>query len=114
MLTESDYFGRVNFESPLDVKLGSDVLGSSVLFIGYSLADPNLRLLLYRMQQLWDGSGFADRRPKSYILLMRPDPVQERVFTSRGVTPIVYEGDKPTQALSDLLESLLKAVRNGA
>ena len=44
VLTESSYFKRLDFESPLDIKLRSDMLGKSILFIGYSLSDINIRL----------------------------------------------------------------------
>jgi hypothetical protein len=111
VLTESDYFDRLNFESPLDIKFRSDVLGRSILFVGYSLSDLNLRLLLYRMQKLWESSRFAGRRPMSYIFLLRPDPVQERVLESRGVRAIVYDGDESDDALPQLFDQLLEAVR---
>ncbi len=113
VLTESDYFERLDFDTPLDIKFQADVLGRSILFVGYSLADLNLRLLLYRLQRLWERSGQARRRPKSYIFLMRPDPVQERVFASRGLTPLVHEGETTTDALADLFDQLLHIVRVG-
>ncbi|MCD8493636.1 MAG: SIR2 family protein, partial [Geovibrio sp.] len=47
VLDESSYYERLEFETPLDIKLRSDVLGKSVLFIGYSLADVNLRFLFF-------------------------------------------------------------------
>ena len=34
VFTESSYFDRLNFESPLDIKLRADMLGKSLLFIG--------------------------------------------------------------------------------
>ena len=37
VLTETSYFERLAFESPLDIKLRSDTLGKSILFIGYSV-----------------------------------------------------------------------------
>jgi hypothetical protein len=39
VLTESDYFERLKFETELDIKLRSDLLRYSTLFIGYSLTD---------------------------------------------------------------------------
>lgn len=107
VLTESDYFDRLNFESPLDIKFRSDVLGRSILFVGYSLADLNLRLLLYKMQKMWDTSGYASQRPPSYIFLLRPDPVQERVLESRGVKAIISDSDEPLDALPRFFRHLL-------
>jgi hypothetical protein len=111
VLTESDYFDRLNFESPLDIKFRSDILGRSVLFVGYSLNDLNLRVLLYRMNRLWESSRYAGKRPMSYIFLLNPDPVQERVLESRGVRAIVHDGDRTQDALAGLFEQLLDAIR---
>jgi|TARA_Y100000588_G_C14097892_1_gene857428 NAD-dependent SIR2 family protein deacetylase len=38
VLDETSYYQRLNYDSPLDIKLSNDVLGNSVLFIGYSLS----------------------------------------------------------------------------
>lgn len=110
VLTESDYFERLQFESPLDVKFRADVLGRSILFVGYSLSDLNLRLLLYRLQKMWASTGFAAKRPQSYIVLLRPDPVQESVLTSRGIRPIVSEALDPNDALPEFFGKLLAAI----
>lgn len=53
VIDESSYYERLEFETPLDIKLRSDVLGKSVLFIGYSLTDVNLRFLFYKLAKLW-------------------------------------------------------------
>lgn len=109
VVTESDYFERLQFESPLDVKFRSDVLGRSILFVGYSLADLNMRLLLYRLHKTWANTRFAAERPPSYIFLLRPDPVQERVLESRGIRPIVSKSPDPSTALSEMFDFLISA-----
>ena len=58
------------------------MLGRTILFVGYSLKDLNLRLLLYKLKRTWDGTAYAKRRPRSFIFLMRPDVVQEEVLES--------------------------------
>lgn len=75
VLTETSYFERLAFESPLDIKLRSDTIGKSILFIGYSLSDTNIRYLLYKLHRLWSESVFVAARPKSYIFLARPNPI---------------------------------------
>lgn len=107
VLTESSYFSRLDFESPLDLKLRSDLLGKSVLFIGYSLSDINIRYMLYKLNRQWQSSSFSDARPKSFIFLARPNPVQERVLFSRGIQPIVSDADNPEIGLRDFLHHLL-------
>lgn len=49
VLTETDYFNRLSFDAPLDIKLRADAQGKTVLFVGYSMKDMNIRLLLHRL-----------------------------------------------------------------
>lgn len=106
VFTETSYFERLSFESPLDVKLRADALGKSLLFIGYSLADINIRYLMFRLQRQWEQEPERDLRPKSYVFLARPNPVQSEVLRSRGVEAIVAESTDPTQSLADFLKDL--------
>ncbi len=107
VLTESSYFNRMNFESPLDIKLRSDTIGKTILFLGYSLSDVNIRYLLYKLQNIWVTSGFESARPKSFIFLTRPNPVQETILESRGIIPIISEHDDPKEGLSEFLKKLV-------
>lgn len=105
VLSESDYYDRLNFSSPLDIRLRSDMLGKSILFIGYSLSDVNMRILLYKLDQLWKASNHSDKRPQSYIFLSRPNPIQEKIFQKRGIIPIVGKGlDSETNLIQFLKE----------
>ena len=106
VFTESSYFERLSFESPLDVKLRSDALGKSLLFIGYSLSDINIRYLLFRLQKQWEMEPKKHLRPKSYIFLGRPNPVQEDVLRNRGIEPIVATGTDSGLALAAFLVML--------
>jgi hypothetical protein len=109
VLTESSYFDRLDFESPLDVKLRADLLGRSILFIGYSLHDINIRYMLYKLHKQWSASTFTGLRPKSFVFLARPNPIQERVLESRGIHAIVSDRDDPKAGLTEFLSSLGKA-----
>ncbi len=114
VLTESSFFERLNFENPLDVKLQADVLGRPVLFIGYSLTDINIRYLVYKLQRLWEASALNHIRPKSYIFLTSPNPVQERVLRKRDIEPIISEVKDPGEGLARFLNTLLEGVRESA
>jgi hypothetical protein len=103
VLGESSYFERLDFESPLDIKLRADVLGKSVLFIGYQLADINLRLLFYKLSKLWMNRS-GGPRPRSYIFSPRPNAIQEAILDQWGIEVISSEFDEPGQALADFLE----------
>ena len=106
VLTESSYFQRLSFESPLDIKLRSDILGKTVLFVGYSLSDINIRLLIYKLDQMWKNSNVS-KRPKSYLFLPSPNPIQQKIFESRGITTIVGEKINKKESTEDFLQSLL-------
>jgi len=108
VLTETSYFERLAFESPLDIKLRSDTLGKSILFIGYSLSDINIRYLLYKLHRLWSESEYAPVRPKSYIFLTRPNPIQEAILEERGITPVVSEIDDQGAGLTAFVEKLVR------
>jgi hypothetical protein len=108
VLTEASYFERLAFESPLDIKLRSDSIGRTILFVGYSLSDVNIRYLLYKLYCLWAKSAFAAARPKSYMFLSRPNPVQQAILEQRGIVPIVSESDDAKAGLGDFLEQLLR------
>lgn len=106
VLTESSYFERLNFESPLDIKLRSDMLGKTILFVGYSLSDINIRLLIYKLDQLWKKSN-TSKRPKSYVFLPTPNPIQQKIFENRGIVTIIGEGLDKTESTEKFLTSLL-------
>jgi len=111
VVTESDYFRRAAFQDPLDIKLSADALGRTLLFIGYSLSDINMRLLLYRLRGVWLDSGHESSQPPSYIFLPKPNPVQERILDSWGITPLVgANGADESAALVAFLERLYAAV----
>lgn len=106
VLDETSYFRRLEFESPLDIKLRSDVLARSVLFIGYSLSDISLRFLFYKLDELWKTYGKHSVRPRSYIFVPRPNPVQEAVLDQWGISMISSERGEPKAALTEFLQGL--------
>ncbi|OAP36957.1 Sir2 family NAD-dependent protein deacetylase [Sinorhizobium glycinis] len=106
ILTETDYFNRLSFDSPLDVRFRSDALGATVLFIGYSMSDLNIRLLLHRIWSTWQRSGYESDRPQSYVFMYRPNPVQKAVLSNWGVTVLEGEGRNPQEALLAFIRAL--------
>ena len=106
VFTETSYFERLSFEAPLDLKLRTDALGKSLLFIGYSLSDINVRYLLFRLQRQWEKELRPEVRPKSYVFMGRPNLVQETVLSHRGVETIVAETRDPAESLFSFLREL--------
>jgi len=106
VLTEANYFRRMSFETPLDIRLRADSLARPLLFVGYSMHDMNTRYLLFRLQELWQSSDCIGRRPVSYVLMTQSQPAQETVLRSRGVEPLVWEDEDPGRATRLFLERL--------
>ena len=95
VLTETDFLDRLSFDSPLDIKFRSDALGRTILFIGYSMSDPNIRLLLHRIWGTWKRSGYANDRPPSFIFMPERNPVQEAVLARWGIKLLTGDPAEP-------------------
>lgn len=109
VLDESSYFRRLDFESPLDIKLRADALGRSVLFIGYSLADINIRYLFYRLSRLWQLSVPGVPQPRSYLFSTHPNEVQREVLAQWGIDMLWIERANPSKALIEFLEAIISS-----
>ncbi|MBV9225130.1 MAG: SIR2 family protein [Acidobacteriaceae bacterium] len=112
VLTESSFLRRMSLDGPLDIRLRSDSLARPLLFAGYSVSDPNIRYLLFKLQELWAGYSEAWKKPKSYILMVERNEVQERLLCERGVEPIVSEESNASLGLVRFFEALLGAVQS--
>lgn len=68
-------------------------------------------ILLHSLRRShWSLPPCPEARPKSYILMTRPNPVQEAVLRLRGVEAVVRTGTDPGTALSGFLQQLLNEV----
>ena len=106
VLAETDYFSRLSFESPLDVKFRADALARTILFIGYSMSDLNIRLLLHRLWETWQRSGYERDRPRSFVFMPGRNPVQEATLGRWGIAVVSEEVDDPEQALLTFLTNI--------
>jgi hypothetical protein len=111
VLAETDYFNRLNFDSPLDVKFRADALGRTLLFIGYSISDLNIRLLLHKLWRTWVDSGRMKDRPPSFVFAARPDPVRDAVLGQWGITVLNNGERNPEKALVKFLDQLAADVK---
>src|SRR4051794_17488778 len=112
VLTETDFLDRLSFDSPLDIKFRSDALGRTVLFIGYSMSDPNIRLLLHRIWGTWKTSGYEKDRPQSFIFMSEPNPVQEAVLARWGIKLLTAErAERPDDALVEFMAGLKRRIQ---
>lgn len=106
VLSESQYFKRMDFKSFMDVQLQADMLQYHILFLGYSLSDVNIKLLLYLARMRHEGS----KSMKSYIFTATPNQIQKEVFKENNI--ISFSGDScdKGRGTSQFLENLVKAV----
>lgn len=106
VLGETSYYERLKFDSPLDIKLKNDALHDSILFVGYSMSDINIRLLFHHLSKIWNDDLTAPNRPRSYVLTHRQNPVTESILNSWGIDVIVSESDNAATGLLSFLEAL--------
>src|SRR5262249_23077967 len=85
VLTDERSYERLSIETFLDIKLRADSIGRSLLFLGYSLSDVNLRLMLHPLTKLWTATAYKDKRPRSFIFLTKPNEVQSAILERRGI-----------------------------
>ena len=96
VLTESSYYRRLDFESPIDVKFRSDLLGKSVLFLGYSFRDINIRVIWYKLMRVMADIPPEDRMP-SYIVRLDVNPVLEELDRAVGLRTIVLDPENSAE-----------------
>ncbi len=113
VLAETDYFERLTSETPLDIKFKADALGRTLLFIGYSVSDLNIRMTLYKLWQTWRDSGRERDRPGSFVFTARPDPVQDTVLEHWGITVLHEVAESPAASMLAFLSNLKALVDEG-
>lgn len=106
VLTESQYFKRMDFQNFMDIQLQADLTQYHVLFLGYGISDVNIKLLLYNAAQRW---GTYKKRKNSYVFTATPNAVQKAVFEKNGIISIsaadILDKEKATlEFLRKLLE----------
>lgn len=108
VLTESSYFDRLEFESAMDIKLRADILGKSLMFIGYSLNDINIRYMLYKLHKLRDRvKRDVSRLPIAYLVTFGASDVQRTLLAQWDVTVVDLDPVKKTQSMGEFLGALL-------
>lgn len=105
VLTESDYESRLRLEDPLDLRLRSDLLGRTLLFVGYSFRDPNVSYLfrLFTEGRALDGGAPG---PRAYIIVADPSDFEYTLFSSRGIDVVPVSGLDLTAETADVLQQL--------
>lgn len=90
VLNESSYYRRMKFDDPIDVKFKSDLLNHSVLFMGYSLSDMNIRRVLFELNNYWP-TEYRYSKPKCYIVVKSHNEIIDTVLEDWGIIPVTAE-----------------------
>lgn len=107
VLAETDYFDRLAFDTPLDIKFRADILGRSLLFIGYSMSDLNIRILLHKLSRLWRDAGREADRPPSFVFVKERERVRDAVLENWGLTIL----SEPDGGLAAFLNRMVEDLR---
>lgn len=75
-----DYITRADVGGLFPVTLAAKLRTSHFMFLGYSLRDWNLRVMLYRLWGEQEGMSF-----KSWAVQDKPDPIDRAAWDERGV-----------------------------
>ena len=106
VLTETSYFDRFEFESPIDIKLRADILGKTLLFIGYSLRDINVRYMLYKLHKMKLQMRRGTSEPSGFLTTFGSNEIQRTLFKTWEIEIVDLDPVNPTESLSCFLESL--------
>lgn len=105
---ETNYHERLDFRHPLDTKLLAEALCRSVLFIGYSFTDKNIRYIWHRLREARK-SVHPSRRPRSFFATFADNELQRAVFEEMDIETIVLDPADPDNNLAALFGEILKA-----
>lgn len=93
-----DYLTRTDVSDLIPLQLATSLTRSHFLFLGYSLADWNLRVILHR---IWT----QQRLPrKSWAVQLDPDPIEQKWWERQGVELIRCRLEEYVAALEAALD----------
>jgi len=90
ILNEGSYFHRMRADGPLDTKFKADLLSNTLLIMGYSLSDVNIRRILFELNNIWSDESKA-ARPKCYLVVSSHNEIIDTVLEDWGIVPITAD-----------------------
>jgi len=107
VLTESSYFERLEFESAIDIKLRANILGKTLLFVGYSLSDINIRYMLYKLHKLRQHVRREGKRdPSAYLATFGSGEIQKMLLARWDVSIVELDPVDKVRSVDEFMESL--------
>ena len=108
VVTESDYQRRLAFETPMDYRFRSDLLGRTVLFLGYSFGDPNVAYLFHRVNETLSRLPVSSSGRRAYIVVPNPSDFETTLFEARNIEVIAVDERTIESDIAELLRELRK------
>lgn len=106
VLSESQYFERMNFQYDMDMQFLKDMNKYHVLFLGYSLSDVNVKMLLYLARKMKNEGEPLD----AYIYTATPNLIQREVFRKSGIVSFTGTTSDKRKGTEDFLNALLRRI----
>jgi uncharacterized protein len=106
VLSESDYEHRLTLSTAMDYRLRSDVLGRSLLFIGYSFRDWNVAYLFRLVNAQFGELPRSIFGKRAYIVISDPSDFERNLFAARRIEVVPVGGGNRTQEIADLLREI--------
>ena len=107
ILTEDEYLKRMNLDEPVDLRLRSDILSNSFLFMGYSFNDPNIRYIWFKINELKQQLGpRAKLRPSYFLTFGSHKTIQIKLLERWGIITINLDPEKKTDELAEFIKSI--------
>jgi len=105
VLTESDYEKRLGFNTAMDLRLWSDLLNRTVLFLGYGFRDPNVSYLFRQVNERFQDLPDSRTGRRAYIVVANPSEFERRLFRVRNIE-VIAVGHDLTSEISALLREI--------
>ena len=105
VLTETNYFDRLEFESPIDIKMRADILGKTLLFIGYSLSDINIRYMIYKLHKM--RKQMRRETNIGYLTTFGSNDIQRTLLARWNIRIVDLDPEDDSRSVAEFLESLI-------
>jgi len=102
ILTTDQYISHRRGRSRIFDHLQNWAFERTMLFVGHSLQDPDLRATLLALTEL------GESRPRYYAVLQNVDDIERRFWESKKITPIQGTFEKFLSVLSDKIPAALR------